>query len=93
VTIELPAGFSLDNADAPQSFSAGPIGEYKPTLAATKDGRTMVYKRNFFFGGGDAIIFPVGSYAKLKGYFDVIHQADNHTVTLKQAAATAAAAP
>jgi hypothetical protein len=93
VTIELPVGFSLDNADAPQPFSAGPVGDYKPTIGVTKDGRTMVYKRNFFFGGADTIVFPVETYAKLKGYFDAIHQADNHTVTLKQAAATAAATP
>jgi len=94
VTIELPAGFSLDNADAPQPFSAGPVSDYKPSIGITKDGRTMVYKRNFFFGGGNTIMFPVGSYARLKTYFDAVHQSDNHTVTLKQAAAgTAAATP
>ena len=94
VTIELPTGFSLDNADAPQSISAGAVGDYKPTIGVTKDGRTMVYKRKFFFGGGDTIIFPVGSYASLKNYFDVVHQSDNHTVTLKQAVVgTAAATP
>ena len=90
VEIELPAGFTLDNADSPAPFNAGAISEYKPSLGVTKDGRTMVYKRNFFFGGGDSIEFPVGSYAPLKKYFDVVHQSDNHTVTLKQAAATAA---
>jgi hypothetical protein len=93
VTIDLPAGFSLDNADAPQPFGAGPVGDYKPTIAVTKDGRTMVYTRNCFFGGGDYIMFPVTSYAALKTYFDAIHQADNHTVTLKQTAAAAVVAP
>ena len=94
VTIELPAGFSLDNADAPQPFSAGPVSDYKPYIGITKDGRRMVYNRNFFFGGGNTIMFPVGSYARLKTYFDAVHQSDNHTVTLKQAAAgTAAATP
>lgn len=93
VTIELPAGFSLDNADAPQPFSAGPVSDYKPLISVTKDGSTLIYKRNFFFGGGDTIIFPVDSYARLKNYFDAVHQSDNHTVTLKQAAATATATP
>ena len=93
VTIELPPGFTLDSADAPQSFSAGSIGDYKPSIGVTKDGRTMIYQRKFFFGGGNTIIFPVESYSKLKGYFDYIHQADNHTITLKQAATTATAAP
>jgi hypothetical protein len=90
VTIELPAGFSLDNADAPAPFNAGPISDYKPTIGIGKDGRHMVYKRNFFFGGKDVIIFPVNTYTTLKRYFDAVHQADNHTITLKQSAATAA---
>ncbi len=93
VIIELPAGFSLDNADAPQPFSAGPVADYKPTIGVTKDGHMMVYKRHFFFGGAGTIVFPVNSYGKLKNYFDSIHQADNHTVTLKQTAAAAVATP
>ena len=90
VTINLPAGFALDNADSPSNFSAGPISLYKPSIGVTKDGRTMIYKRNFFFGGEGTIIFPVESYSRLKTYFDAVHQSDNHTITLKQSAATAA---
>jgi len=90
VTIDLPAGFSLDNADAPAPFSAGPTSDYHPTMGVTRDGRQLVYKRTFFFGGGGSIVFPVDAYPRLKLYFDAVHQADNHTVTLKQSAATAA---
>src|SRR6185295_2938351 len=90
VMIEFPAGFTLDSADAPQPFSAGKISDYKGTMGVTKDGKQLVYNRKFFFGGGDAIIFPVETYSKLKTYFDLVHQADNHTLTLKQSAATAA---
>jgi hypothetical protein len=93
VTIELPAGFVLDNADAPAPFKAAAISEYKPTIGVTKDGHTMVYKRAFFFGGNGSIYFPVESYQALKQYFDAVHKSDNHTVTLKQAAATAATTP
>jgi hypothetical protein len=93
VTIDLPAGFLLDNADAPQGFSADPVGEYKPSIAITVDKRRLIYKRKFFFGGQGTIIFPVASYSRLKTFFDSIHQSDNHTVTLKQAATTASAAP
>ena len=93
VNIDLPAGFSLDNADAPAPFGAGPISNYKPTIGVTNDRHTLVYKRSFFFGGADTILFPVGSYATLKTYFDAIHKSDNHTITLKQAATTAAATP
>jgi hypothetical protein len=90
VTIDLPAGFSLDNADAPSPFNAGPLSDYKGTIGITRDGQQLVYKRSFFFGGGEVIVFPVNTYPKLKLYFDAVHQADNHTVTLKQSTATAA---
>ena len=89
VTIELPAGFSLDNADAPAPFSGGPVGEYKATIGITKDGRTLHFKRSFFFGGGGNILFPVGAYPQLKNFFDVLNTQDSHTITLKQSAATA----
>ncbi|MEO8434304.1 MAG: DUF3857 domain-containing protein [Pyrinomonadaceae bacterium] len=89
VNIELPAGYALDNAEAPAGFSGGPVGTYKPSLSVTTDGRTLVYKRNFFFGGGGTILFPVDSYSQLKTFFDELHRQDNHTLSLKQAAAAA----
>jgi hypothetical protein len=93
VVIDLPAGFTLDNADAPTNISAGEISKYDITLGVTKDGRTLVYKRKFFFGGGrTGLIFPVTSYAQLKNLFDEVHKRDNHTISLKQATTTAAAA-
>ncbi len=84
VTIDLPAGFSLDNADAPASFASAPISEYKPSVLVTKDGRTLIYKRAFYFGGGNNILFPVETYNQLKTFFDTVHKQDGHTITLKQ---------
>jgi hypothetical protein len=84
VVIDLPEGFALDNADAPQPFRAAPISEYNPTASVTKDGRTLIYKREFYFGGHDTILFPPNSYPQLKAYFDKLHEQDNHTITLKQ---------
>lgn len=89
VTIELPPGYALDNADAPNPFKGGAVSEYKPVLSVTKDGRTLVYKREFFFGGNGSILFPVNAYPQLKNFFEQLHRADNHTVSLKQAATTA----
>jgi hypothetical protein len=94
VTFELPAGFALDNADAPASFGSGDISRYDVKILATGDQKTLVYKRNFFFGGGgtgiDRLRYPVTSYPALKNYFDMVHKQDSHTITLKQGTATAA---
>jgi hypothetical protein len=87
VTIELPQGYSLDNAEAPAGFTGGEISEYNPSLGVTRDGKTLLYKRNFYFGGGGTILFPVTSYTQLKTYFDTVHNRDSHTITLRQGAA------
>jgi hypothetical protein len=86
INIEMPAGYALDNADAPASFPLGNIGDYKVRLAVTKDAKTLVYERKFKFEG---MLFPQNAYADLKRAFDMIHQEDNHAVTLKQGATTA----
>ena len=87
VAIELPQGYALDSADAPASFSAGPISQYQPKIFVSSDGKTLVYQRTFFFGGGGNILFPVESYSQLKGVFDELNKRDNHTITLRQTAA------
>jgi hypothetical protein len=90
VDIELPAGYALDNADAPAPFGSAPISEYKPRLSVTSDGKTLIYTRTFFFGGAGNVLFPVESYPQLKAYFDQLHKQDSHSIALKQGTATAA---
>jgi hypothetical protein len=87
VEFDLPAGFALDNAEAPSPFGAGALSEYRPKLSTTTDSRLMVYSRSFFFGGGGAVLFPVTSYGQLRNYFDMLSKQDNHSVALKQASA------
>jgi len=89
VAIQLPPGFALDNADAPAPFDSGLVGQYKPTLGLTRDGRTLIFKREFFFGGGGNILFPAKSYPQLKNFFDTLNKQDDHTITLKQASPNA----
>ncbi|MEK6282866.1 MAG: DUF3857 domain-containing protein [Acidobacteriota bacterium] len=88
VTIHLPQGFSLDSAESPAPFASLPISSYKPSAGVSPDGKTLVYKRSFFFGGGGNILFPVNAYGQLKTYFDELHKQDGHMITLKQTAAT-----
>ncbi|HKQ77503.1 MAG TPA: DUF3857 and transglutaminase domain-containing protein [Blastocatellia bacterium] len=87
VVIELPEGYALDNAESPGDLAFGEIGYCKTNLGVTQDQRTLEYKRNFRFTG---LIFPKATYPNLKQAFDVLHQRDNHTITLKQGAAGAA---
>jgi hypothetical protein len=85
VTIDLPPGFALDNAEQPAPFSSGQISQYTVKIGITGDQKTLVYKRKFFFGGGNHTLFPSASYAGIKQLFDTLHTLDNHTITLKVA--------
>jgi hypothetical protein len=91
IEIVLPEGFSLDNADAPAPIDPSTTHQItgQTVKIATEDGRKLIYKRQFFFGGKDTITFPAANYNALKQLFEMIHNNDNHTITLKQAAATA----
>ena len=85
ITIELPSGFTLDNADAPPNITP----ELTQRICAQQikigtDGHFIIYDRSFFFGGGGHILFPVSSYAAMKHLFDMISQSNDHTITLKQ---------
>lgn len=87
ITIELPAGFALDNADAPQSITPDMTQQIcAENIKIGSDGHVVVYDRNFFFGGRSSILFPVKGYAAVKQLFDVISRNDDHTITLKQTA-------
>jgi hypothetical protein len=83
VTIDLPEGYSLDSPDAPAGFKSGQISEYEPQLSQTSDGRALVYKRKFFFGGGGNILFPAASYSQLKYFFTELQKQDSHMLSLK----------
>jgi hypothetical protein len=86
VLIELPKGYALDNADAPGPFNVNQVGAYDVKLQSINDGQALRLQRSFFFGGGGSILFPAQSYASLKRVFDILHERDNHTITLKQTA-------
>jgi hypothetical protein len=85
IEIELPKGFTLDSADAPDAISdPSNIGSLKINIQVDNATNTMKYERRFHFGGGDKILFPAGTYQPVKGLFDGFHKSDTHTITLKQ---------
>jgi hypothetical protein len=83
--IKLPGGYKLDSADSPGPFTADTIAKYDVKIYVVSKDDELVYKRTFSFNG---LLFPQESYSGLKRIFDVLHERDNHTITLKQAAAT-----
>lgn len=84
VTIHLPAGFALDNAESPSPLKAGEVINYDVKMLVVGKNEQLVYKRTFTFEG---LLFPTESYADLKKVFDMLHERDNRTISLKQAAA------
>jgi hypothetical protein len=84
VTIQLPAGFALDHADEPAPINAVGIAKYAVKIFALGKGEALQLKRTFSI---EKLVFPVEGYAALRQVFDALHQADNHTITLKQEAA------
>jgi hypothetical protein len=84
ITINLPKGYALDNADRPAPMNIQEICKHEINMGVTQDQTQLIYKRNFLFGGRDMILFPVTSYDQIKRLFDEISKADNHMITLKQ---------
>lgn len=83
IEIELPPGYSLDNADAPAGIDVSPTAKYSVKLSITKDQKILIFKRQLMFNG---LLFPKNMYTNIKHFFDHIHKQDNHAVTLKQSA-------
>jgi hypothetical protein len=87
LTIELPAGYELESPDAPEPTKDNQgISLNDIKISITQDRKTLVYRRNFYFGNGGFLYFPVKSYAAVKGLFDMFHRGNTHQLTLRQAA-------
>ncbi|HJU91885.1 MAG TPA: DUF3857 domain-containing protein [Pyrinomonadaceae bacterium] len=88
ISIDLPTGYVLDNADRPAPITAGEVSKFEIKMGVTQDKKLLKFNRTFFFGGGDSILFPVEAYDQIKRLFEEINKADNHMITLKQAGST-----
>ena len=92
ITMEFPDGYSLENADAPAPIKDPQgIGSHTVSMGVTKDGKTLIYKRNFSFGNGGFLRFPVQAYPAVKRLFEAFNKADVHQLTLRQGAVAATA--
>ncbi|MEP6786837.1 MAG: DUF3857 domain-containing protein [Acidobacteriota bacterium] len=85
IEIKLPAGYDLDNAEAPSPVSDPQnIGSLVMQIAMDNADNTLVVDRKFHFGGGGNVLFGSGAYKPVKSLFDLFSKTDAHTITLKQ---------
>lgn len=85
LTIKLPDGYTLENADSPAPVSDRQgIGKVNVEIRISGDQKTLYYKRDFSFGNGGLIAFPKTSYPVLKQMFEAFHKVNQHTLTLRQ---------
>jgi hypothetical protein len=85
VTINLPKGFALESPDRPAPFNVNDLAKYEVEMSVANKNEQLIIKRKWTF---NALIFPQTSYAGLKRVFELLHESDNHTITLKQQTAT-----
>jgi hypothetical protein len=86
VRMTLPAGFILESPEGPAAVKGGGIAQDEIHYRITPDGKTFICQRQFFFGANEALIFPASKYPLVKQLFDLAHEADTYTLTLKQGA-------
>lgn len=87
VTIAVPEGFEFEAPSAPAGIDLPQIANYKIELGLRKAERQLQYHRVF---SSNLVSVPVKHYPTFKTFFDAIHSRDNHVLTLKRSATTAA---
>jgi hypothetical protein len=89
VIVKPPAGYTLENPEAPNSFPMGQIGGYEASIQ-TGNGQ-LTYHRKLVFGRGGGLAYQLKVYPAVKLAFDMVHTQDEHTLTLHQQAPPAGA--
>lgn len=87
VELDLPAGFSLENAANPGGIDFGKVGSYGLTLAA--GGTKFTAVRSLRFGAGGLLLFLPDMYPNIKATFDEVHRRDNTVFSLVSGASPA----
>jgi hypothetical protein len=89
ITIELPAGYDLENPEVPNGVNAGELASLQIRMSLPTP-RTLHYERKLSFGGGRrSTLFPASEYNNLKQLFDGFYERDSFALTLREASASA----
>ncbi|HEU4725493.1 MAG TPA: DUF3857 domain-containing protein [Candidatus Eisenbacteria bacterium] len=84
VRIEVPEGYEIEELPEDEPPLTKGVARFSCATLASTDGRTVIFIRNFSFGVGGVIAFPVEQYASLKRLFDGIQRRDEATLSLKR---------
>jgi hypothetical protein len=84
IRIQLPEGFSLDNADSPAGMDFGKPGSYQVKISVVKSNiQELVVSREFTFGDQGIVYFEPRVYPTIKKAFDEVQVRDGHSISLK----------
>ena len=84
VSLELPQGFALDNADQPApEAAAGTTVKHEIHVAITNE-NTLRFERRLSFGIDKKIFFSVSEYPSVKSVLDAIGKRDGHVLAIKE---------
>jgi Domain of Unknown Function with PDB structure (DUF3857) len=86
VSIVMPDGFVLDNAENPGGINFGAPGSYELKMSI-KGGRELICTRELTFGKEGRLAYPQDTYPTLKTLFDTVHRHDDAAISFKQGAA------
>ncbi|HVP46649.1 MAG TPA: DUF3857 and transglutaminase domain-containing protein [Bryobacteraceae bacterium] len=85
MSVELPEGYELEHPELPPHIPLEGVGNYKLSARYDTAKRTLLCTREMTFGANGHIVYPVDVYPALKKAFDLMHQSDEHVLTLRQA--------
>lgn len=84
VTVKLPEGFALESPSSPGDLPLATSGHHNIKLTRLAGGKAVQLDRELEWGANGAVFYPATSYEPLKQAWDLIHQRDEHTLTLRQ---------
>lgn len=85
IEIELPKNFAIERFSVPTNVrEKSKLGELVYDVNFNKESNKLIFKRSFYFGGGNRILFPQKAYTPLKKLFDLFHQSDSYVYSLKR---------
>ncbi len=88
IRLVMPEGYTLEEPAAPEGLEMGKLGDYTVQILFQKSRRELTYKRKLTLAG---LAFPVTTYPAIKRAFEIIHERDNHLLTLRKDAEEPAA--